>query len=127
MTSSQNAGIGNTHTRYLASLLIAVLQCTGCLVGPKYHVPAAPAPAAYKEQGDWKTAQPNDQNLGGDWWTIFKDAQLDSLEQQVNVSNQNLKAAEAEYRQARAVLRYTRADYYPTVAAAPAANRTVAN
>jgi len=66
-----------------------------------------------------EAAQPNDQNLGGAWWTIFQDPQLDALELQVNVSNQNLKAAEAQFQQARAVLRYYRADYYPTVTAGP--------
>jgi NodT family efflux transporter outer membrane factor (OMF) lipoprotein len=73
---------------------------------------------------DWKAAQPNDQNLGGAWWTMFQDPQLDALESQVNASNQNLKAAEAQYRQARAVLAYNRADYYPTVMANPSATRT---
>ena len=102
---------------------IAVLPLTGCVVGPKYHPPAVQAPPAYKEIGDWKPAQPNDQNLGGEWWTIFQDPQLNALEQQVNVSNQNLKAAEAQYRQARAALRYYRADYYPTVTAGPSATR----
>jgi len=94
------------------------------VVGPKYHPPAVQAPPAYKEVGDWKPAQPNDQNLGGTWWTIFQDPQLDDLERQVNVSNQNLKAAEAQYRQARAVLLYYRADYYPTMTAGPSATRT---
>jgi NodT family efflux transporter outer membrane factor (OMF) lipoprotein len=103
---------------------MAALQLTGCVVGPKYHQPAVPAPPAYKEVGDWKPAQPNDQNLGGTWWTIFQDPQLDALELQVNVSNQNLKAAAAQYQEARAVLRYYRADYYPTVTAAPSATRT---
>jgi len=74
--------------------------------------------------GDWKPAQPNDQNLGGTWWTIFQDPQLDALESQVNVSNQNLKAATAQYQQARAALGYNRADYYPTVTVDPAATRT---
>ena len=105
-------------------LAIAVLQLSGCTVGPKYHTPVAQTPPASKEVGDWKPAQPNDQNLGGNWWTIFQDPQLDALEVQVNVSNQNLKAAEAQYQQARAVLRYSRADYYPTVTAAPSASRT---
>jgi len=121
MMFPQNAG--TRFGRYLVPLMVAVLQFAGCMVGPKYHLPTTPAPPAYKEQGDWKAAQPNDQSLGGDWWTIFQDSQLDSLEQQVNVSNQNLKAAEAQYRQARAVLRYHRADYYPTVTADPAASR----
>jgi len=82
------------------------------------------APPAYKEVGNWKPAQPNDQNLGGTWWTIFQDPQLNALELEVNVSNQNLKAAEAQFRQARATLRYYRADYYPTVTAGPSATRT---
>ena len=102
---------------------IVVLQLAGCTVGPKYHPPVLQAPPAYKEVGDWKPAQPNDQNLGGSWWTVFQDPQLDALEAQVNVSNQNLKAAEAQFRQARAALRYSRADYYPTVTAAPSATR----
>jgi NodT family efflux transporter outer membrane factor (OMF) lipoprotein len=105
-------------------LLIAAFQLTGCVVGPKYHPPALQPPPAYKEVGDWKPAQPNDQNLGGSWWTIFQDPQLDALEQQINVGNQNLKAAEAQFRQARAALRYNRADYYPTVTVAPSATRT---
>src|SRR5260370_32923309 len=82
-----------------------------------------PPPPAYKEAGDWKAAQPNDQNLGGTWWTMFQDPQLDALELQIDVSNQNLKAAEAQYRQSRAVLRQSRADYYPTVTAGQSANR----
>jgi NodT family efflux transporter outer membrane factor (OMF) lipoprotein len=103
---------------------IAVFQLSGCAVGPKYHPPVVQTPPAYKEVGDWKPAQPNDQNLGGEWWKIFQDTQLDALEAQINVSNQNLKAAEAQFRQARAALRYNRADYYPTVTAGPSATRT---
>jgi NodT family efflux transporter outer membrane factor (OMF) lipoprotein len=105
-------------------LAIAVFLLSGCAVGPKYHPPLVQAPPAYKEVGDWKPAQPNDQNLGGDWWTVFQDPQLNALEAQVNVSNQNLKAAEAQFRQARAALRYNRADYYPTVTAGLSATRT---
>jgi len=82
------------------------------------------APSAYKEVGDWKPAQPNEQNLGGEWWKIFQDPQLDALEQQINVSNQNLKMAEAQFRQARATLRYNRADYFPTVTAGLSGTRT---
>jgi NodT family efflux transporter outer membrane factor (OMF) lipoprotein len=110
---------------WLATLLaIAVLEFAGCAVGPKYHPAAVQTPPAYKEVGNWKPAQPNDQNLGGTWWTIFQDSQLDALELQINVSNQNLKAAEAQFRQSRAALRYNRADYYPTVTAGPSATRT---
>jgi NodT family efflux transporter outer membrane factor (OMF) lipoprotein len=124
--NSQNVILDETSrpTVWTVALLATlVLQLAGCTVGPKYHVPAVQAPSAYREVGDWKPAQPNDQNLGGSWWTIFQDAQLNELEDQVNVSNQNLKAAEAQFRQARAALRYYRADYYPTVAYGPSATR----
>jgi NodT family efflux transporter outer membrane factor (OMF) lipoprotein len=102
--------------------LVGMVSLAGCTVGPNYRRPTAPVPATYKETGDWKTAQPNDQNLD-DWWEIFQDPQLNALEAQVNVSNQNLKAAEAQYTQARALLRYYRADLFPTVTANPSATR----
>jgi NodT family efflux transporter outer membrane factor (OMF) lipoprotein len=104
-------------------LFIGALPFTGCAVGPKYRTPTVAAPPAYKETGDWKTAQPNDQNLGGNWWELFHDAQLNALEQEINVSNQNLKAAVAQYQQSRAALRSVRSDYYPTVTADPSATR----
>jgi NodT family efflux transporter outer membrane factor (OMF) lipoprotein len=104
--------------------LASVLSIAGCTVGPKYQRPVAQVPQTYKEVGDWKPAQPSDQKLGGNWWEMFQDPQLNALEQQVNVSNQNLKAAEAQYRQARALVRYYRADYFPTVNAAASATRT---
>jgi NodT family efflux transporter outer membrane factor (OMF) lipoprotein len=117
---AENAG----NTPWLKVLLALLVLAFGCAVGPNYRTPAVVTPAAYKEAGNWKAAQPNDQNLGGDWWKIFQDPQLDALELQVNVSNQNLKAAEAQYQEARAVLRYNRADYYPTVTAGLSASRT---
>jgi NodT family efflux transporter outer membrane factor (OMF) lipoprotein len=107
----------------LLLLLTGLVQFVGCAVGPKYKTPIAPAPPAYKEMGSWKTAQPSDQKLGGNWWEIFQDPQLNALEQQISVSNQNLKAAVAQYQQSRAALRYVRADYYPTLTAAPSASR----
>jgi NodT family efflux transporter outer membrane factor (OMF) lipoprotein len=104
-------------------LLAGALLFTGCELGPKYKTPAVAAPPAYKELGNWRTAQPNDQNLGGNWWEVFQDPQLDSLEEQINVSNQNLKAAVAQYQESRAAVRYVRADYYPTVTTSPSATR----
>ena len=108
----------------LLLLATAILSLIGCAAGPKYKTPAVPVPPAYKETGNnWKTAQPSDQTLGGNWWQIFHDSQLAALEEQINVSNQNLKAAVAQYQEARAALRYARADYYPTATAAPSALR----
>jgi NodT family efflux transporter outer membrane factor (OMF) lipoprotein len=127
MKPAQNTAIeGNLFKpAWRVTLLgLALFQLSGCTVGPNYHTPTAQIPSAYKEAAGWKPAQPNDQNLGGDWWTVFQDPQLNDLELQVNVSNQNLKAAEAQYREARAALRYDRADLYPTVTAGPSATRT---
>jgi NodT family efflux transporter outer membrane factor (OMF) lipoprotein len=109
--------------RHFLLLATAILSLTGCAVGPKYKTPSVAVPPAYKETGDWKTAQPSDNNLGGSWWEIFNDPQLNALEQQIDVSNQNLKAAVAQYQQARAILRYNRADYYPTLTTNPSAYR----
>jgi len=102
---------------------------TGCTVGPTYRRPAAvdspyAVPPAYKEVGNWKPAQPSDQRLGGNWWEMFQDPHLNALEQQVNVSNENLKVAQAQYAQARALVRYNRADFYPTVTAGATATRS---
>lgn len=116
----------NTHVSQHIVNIAAVLGMiffAGCTVGPNYKRPAAEVPAAYKEVGDWKPAQPNDQNVSGNWWEIFQDPQLNTLESQVSVSNQNLKAAEAQYTQARAQLRYQRADFFPTITAGASATR----
>ena len=112
-----------SRTASLAMCLTGTLAVVGCSVGPKYQRPAVDVPPAYKEAGDWKTAQPNEKNLGGAWWQIFQDSQLNTLEDQINVSNQNLKAAAAQYTQARAVLRYYRADYYPSINGGATATR----
>jgi len=87
----------------------------GCTVGPKYVRPSAEVPADYKDAGDWKTAQPSDAITKGKWWEIYQDTELNSLEEQVGVSNQNLKAAQAQFAEARAALQITRAGQFPTV------------
>lgn len=114
-----------THT-YLTLrfvVLVATSLTVGCAVGPKYKTPTAPVPPTYKENADWKVAQPSDGKLGGNWWEIFNDPELNELEKQINVSNQNLKVAFAQYQAARAALRYARADYYPSLTAGPTASR----
>lgn len=88
---------------------------TACTVGPDYVKPVFEAPPAYKEINGWKMAQPKDTAIRGAWWEIFNDAQLNALEEQVNISNQNLAAAEAQFRQAQALVQAARAGYFPTV------------
>ena len=105
-------------------LLTSVLCCIACTVGPKYHRPPVEVPEGYQNVSGWKTAQPSDQHLGGKWWEMFHDPTLNALEEQVRISNQTLLAAVAQYTQARAQLRFVRADYYPTVVASAAYTRT---
>ncbi|HLJ80833.1 MAG TPA: efflux transporter outer membrane subunit, partial [Ktedonobacterales bacterium] len=106
----------------------AILPLTGvllfssaCMVGPKYQRPTAPAPSTYKESppAGWKEAQPNDGVIRGKWWEIYNDPQLNALEEQVNISNQNLQLAEAQYRGAKDVVRIARSGLFPNVSAAP--------
>ncbi|MGB6199584.1 MAG: efflux transporter outer membrane subunit [Candidatus Acidiferrales bacterium] len=99
------------------------LLAFGCVVGPKYQRPAVEIPQNYKEDPNWKPAQPADTKLGGNWWELFGDPQLSSLEVQVSVSNQSLKVAQAQYDQARALVRYYRAGYFPTLSVAPEVDR----
>jgi NodT family efflux transporter outer membrane factor (OMF) lipoprotein len=110
--------------RRFSGVLVGLLLLSGCAVGPRYSKPSTPTPPGYKEvPPDWKAAQPNDQIARGKWWEIFQDPQLNALEEKINVSNQNLKAAEAQFRQARALVRFNRAAYYPTVTAGVSAAR----
>jgi NodT family efflux transporter outer membrane factor (OMF) lipoprotein len=101
---------------------VATLLC-GCTLGPNYARPEIEAPAAYKEAQDWKTAQPRETEPRGPWWTVFNDPQLDALLEQVEVSNQTIKAAEARVREARALTQQAQAAYFPIVTANASATR----
>jgi NodT family efflux transporter outer membrane factor (OMF) lipoprotein len=97
------------------TLASAFVLLAGCVVGPDYVRPEAPVPATYQELGDWKPAQPGDQLSRGKWWEIFGDPLLNELEAQVAISNQNVLFAEAQFRQARALVQAARAGYFPTL------------
>jgi NodT family efflux transporter outer membrane factor (OMF) lipoprotein len=100
---------------------------SACTVGPDYHRPLAPVPAAYKEarpQPGWKLGHPNDATDRGAWWAIYNDPVLDRLEQRVDISNQNLKAAAAALRQAEELVAEARAGYFPTGTASFQAQRS---
>jgi NodT family efflux transporter outer membrane factor (OMF) lipoprotein len=100
-----------------------LLLSSACMIGPKYQRPGAAAPPAFKEAppAGWKEAQPNDGALRGNWWKVYNDPRLDALEDQVSISNQNVLAAEAQFREAKAAVRIARAGLFPTVTAAPSA------
>ncbi|MEO6422008.1 MAG: efflux transporter outer membrane subunit [Candidatus Nitrotoga sp.] len=88
----------------------------GCAVGPDYERPGFIAPAAFREEANhWKLAEPRDHKLRGKWWEIYGDIQLNALVHQVSISNQTIHSAEAQYRQALALLGVARSRYFPTV------------
>ncbi len=119
--------------RFIVTSIVAVLLVlllAGCTVGPKYIKPAVPttptyreeAPGSFKESDQWQPARPGDQISRGNWWEIFGDSELNKLEEQIASSNQNLKVAEARFRQARAAIRFNRASQFPTISTSPNAS-----
>ncbi len=95
--------------------LLSLLLVSACAVGPNYQRSPVTTPPAFKEAQGWTPAVPADGVDRGDWWTMFGDDKLNALEAKVEVSNQNLKAAEAAYRQARALVAEDRATLFPSL------------
>src|ERR1700722_13580551 len=112
------------------TLTAATLSLAGCVVGPNYKTPPAivapsfkeATPSSFAENDGWKPGRPSDTVLKGDWWTLFQDAQLNELEPQVDTANQTLKAAEANFRAARAQIGYARSYEAPTIGTSPSTN-----
>ncbi|WP_254061658.1 efflux transporter outer membrane subunit [Granulicella sp. L60] len=124
-----------THLRHTVALTsIATVFLTGCMVGPKYHQPAATLtapPATYKESPTqfkdtegWKVAQPQDAMLRGKWWEIYNDPELNALEEQLNINNQNIKQFFENFMEARTLIAQARSQLYPTLGTAPAYQRS---
>jgi NodT family efflux transporter outer membrane factor (OMF) lipoprotein len=104
--------------------MIGLVMLFGCAVGPDYVKPSSPTPESYKEMKGWKEAQPREGVIRGKWWELFNDAGLNALEETVNISNQNVAAAEAQFRQARALVQAARAAYFPTLSAGASYTRS---
>ena len=105
--------------------LLAAVLLTSCAIGPNYEKPAVETPAVFKEAaGDWVVANPRDEVPKGKWWQVFNDPVLNELVEQVSVSNQTLRAAEARYTQARVAVRSARSGLFPTVGASGGASRS---
>jgi NodT family efflux transporter outer membrane factor (OMF) lipoprotein len=99
----------------VAATIVVALALAACAVGPDYRRPSAPVATAYKEDQGWKPATPGEIQSDKPWWSIYDDPLLDSLEQQVEVSNQTLKADEAAYRSAVAAIGVDRGTLFPSV------------
>ncbi len=125
MNTSTTAPRARTVAAAMALTLATALA--GCKVGPKYVVPTAPVPPAYKElgadafkeTGNWSKAVPLDSIPRGAWWTVFNDAELNTLEPKVEQANQTLREADANLRASRAEIRVRNADRFPTVGINP--------
>ena len=113
----------------LPQLLVAVMSVAlaGCAVGPDYVKPTTDVPTAFKESAGWKPAEPADALPRGKWWQVFGDEGLNALEDRVEVSNQNLRLAEAQYRQSVALSAQARAGLFPTVGASASSTRSEAS
>jgi NodT family efflux transporter outer membrane factor (OMF) lipoprotein len=107
--------MSNLSFRAAAITLSGAALCS-CAVGPDYHRPAFDTAPNYKEAADWKPSEPNDILSRGPWWTIFNDDALSALEDQVNISNENIKAAAAAFEQSRALVAQARAGLWPSIA-----------
>ncbi len=115
----------------VGSMIVAACALAGCAIGPKYHPPVTQAPTGFKESptnfqtnGPWTVAEPQDTKLQGDWWTIFKDPELNMLEGQLNINNQTIKQYFENFMEARALVGEAHAQYYPTLSADPSYARS---
>jgi outer membrane protein, multidrug efflux system len=121
MTNLSKHGLGSPAL--LASLLASLLVLAGCSLAPTYKTPAAANPPAFKEAalltpqeaGTWKQAQPAEDAARGEWWTVFGDPWLNDYESQARAANQNLKAAAARLKEARALQQTVNAGLFPTL------------
>ena len=121
-----------TQTRIAGVAAACLVLLSGCDFAPTYKKPAVETPGGYKEMtpeqlkdtDGWKTAEPRDDVLRGNWWEMFHDPELNALEAQVAVSNQTVAAALANFLAARAVVKQSRSQYFPTVTASPSVTRS---
>jgi NodT family efflux transporter outer membrane factor (OMF) lipoprotein len=118
--------------QFLAGSLVVLATLQGCVKGPKYAKPQVQIPPSYKEItpdnfkeiDGWKLASPADDVIRGKWWEMFNDPQLNALEEQVNISNQSIALAEANFRSARSLVKQSRSQYFPTVTTSPSIVRS---
>jgi len=106
----------------MVSMVLAFV--CGCSAGPKYVKPVTEVPKSYKETANWKEAQPQENIARGEWWKVYNDEGLNRLEEQVDVSNQNIAAAEAQFQEARALMSGAKAGYYPVISAGASSMQT---
>ncbi len=113
--TQQTCPVLPSAAKTILALALSATVLAGCAVGPDYVVPETDIPAAYKEDNIWKTAKPADEYPRGQWWSVFRDPELDRLMEQLNSQNLTIVQAEAQYRQAQALLRQAESAFFPTL------------
>jgi NodT family efflux transporter outer membrane factor (OMF) lipoprotein len=98
----------------IAIATACALALTACAVGPNYHRSSAPPSPTFKSGQGWAPATPA-QVTNAQWWSIYNDPTLSALEQQVEVSNQNVKVAVANYYAAREATAVDESGFLPQV------------
>ena len=107
-----------------AALVCLSAVLTACAVGPDYKRPAVDVAPSFKEENGWKPTEPADALSRGPWWLIYHDDVLSGLEDQIDISNLNVKAEGAAVEQARALVREAEAGFWPTLSASIGRDRT---
>ncbi|NQD93237.1 efflux transporter outer membrane subunit [Pseudomonas sp. CrR25] len=105
------------------SLIALSLLLAGCAIGPDYQRPALATPAQFKQIEGWTLAKPGDALARGAWWELYGDVELNALVGRLDLSNQNLAASAAQYRQARALVRGARAVFFPSLSSSAGVTR----
>ncbi|MBW8759135.1 MAG: efflux transporter outer membrane subunit [Burkholderiales bacterium] len=109
------------------SALAAAVLLSACAAGPDFVRPSLPMPGAYKEAGDWKPAEPRPAASGLAWWQAYGDPVLDGLEADADRANQDIRQAEAAWRQAKALADADRAGLFPSLGLDAGAQRARSN
>lgn len=104
-----------------ATVVLAVLTISGCMVGPNYHPPPTTVPTEWAgvsstptDQPAVATEQPSDLTQ---WWRQFKDPTLTALVEEAMETNLDLRIAETRLRQARALRGVAIGGLWPSVTA----------
>jgi outer membrane protein, multidrug efflux system len=107
----------------LAACVFACIVAAGCTVGPKYQRATAPVRVKWDVAEPWRVSAPKDGVAKGEWWSVFHDDDLSSLEKQALDANQTIKVAAARLEQARASAAVQIATQFPTLSTAPNVQR----
>jgi NodT family efflux transporter outer membrane factor (OMF) lipoprotein len=107
--------------------LVAVLLTAGCTLGPDFTAPATPLTSSFGGKAGVVSASAVEANIPDQWWRMFKDPALSSLEDRVAEANLDVKMASARLSQSRAQRRLVGADQYPSLDAGASYSRQRSN